>query len=109
MLAIRKIENPKHGHICCRGALVPPDRPIEPTLSELRLAFWQCIDIDGVVLQDIYGLGNYPIRFREIIRLNEIQIVSRCVILRDFSELTALQKSDRQIKARRTILALVVA
>ena len=109
MCAVGEIENPQHGHIRCRGIFVSPDRPIEPTFSKLRLTFWQRVDVDGVILQDINGLGDDPIGFSEMIRLNEIQIVRRRVILRNFSELTALEKSNRQIKSWRTILAFVVA
>src|SRR5262245_8157632 len=109
MVAIRKIENPQHGHICCGRILVAPDCPVEPAFSKLRLAFWQRIDVHGVILQNLNSLGDDPIRFREIIWLNEVEIVRRRVILWEFSELTALEKSDRQIKTRRTILAFIVA
>ena len=44
-----------------------------------------------------------------MIWLNEIEIVRGRVILRNFSELTALEKSNRQIKSWRTILAFVIA
>ena len=58
---------------------------------------------------DIDSFGDHPIRLGEMIWPNEIEIVRGRVILRDFSELTALKKSNRQIKSRRTILAFVIA
>ena len=64
---------------------------------------------DGVILEHIDSLGDNSIRLSEMMWLNEIEIVRRRVILGNFSELTALEKSNRQIKSWRTILAFVVA
>ena len=109
MRAVGEIENPQHGHIRCRGILVSSDRPIKSTFSKLRFTFWQRVDVDGVILEDIKSLGDEPIRLREMIWPNEIEIVRGRVILGNLSELTALEKPNRQIKSRRTILAFVVA
>src|SRR5262249_48958563 len=108
MRAVGEIENPQHGHICRSGILVSSDRPIQPTFSKLWFAFGLCVHVCDVSLQNINSIGNNSIGLGEMIWRNEIQIVRRCVILGNFPELTALEKSNRQIKAWRTKLTFVV-
>ncbi len=47
-------------------------------------------------------------RLSQMLGGDEIQIVSRGVVLGKFTVLTPLEQADRQIESRRTILALVV-
>jgi hypothetical protein len=101
MSAVGKVENPQHSHVRSHGTLVPSNgAAIEPALSELRFAFRQCVDIDVIVFNYVDNFGYQAIRFGKMIWSNKIEIVRRRVILRNFSKLTALQKSNGQIETR---------
>src|SRR6267142_1040825 len=109
MHPIRKIENPQHRHVGGCRVLVPPDHSIKSTPSQLRFAFWHCVAIHRVIFHYIECLGDQAVRQGQVIGRDEIEIVSRRVVLGNLSELAALEEPHRQVEPRRAILALIVA
>ena len=95
MRAVGKVEDPKHSHVRDHGLFVAAEGAVKPAFSKLRFAFRQGVNIERIAFNDVDNFNDQPIRFGEIIRLNEIEVIRRRVVLWYFSKLTALQKSNR--------------
>src|SRR5579863_8985533 len=107
MLAIRKIQHPKprvdlDSHcLAARGA-------VEVPFSQLRFAIGTQIAISPVVFQNINRGDTNAKRLGQLLRLDEVEIVSRGVILRKSPPHTPHQTADWEIETGRTVLSLVV-
>src|SRR5258705_1724891 len=88
---------------------MPADSRVEPALAKLRLALRTLIEIVSIIFEDrergqagLYCPG-------ELLRLYEIKVVCRGVVLRHLAVAHSHQAADGEVECRRTVLSLVVA
>ena len=86
----------------------PTGRAVQIPLAQLRLTERAEVAIAKVVFDEFNGGGANAQGFRQLQRLDEIEIVRRRVILRKRSPYAAHQATDREIEAWRTVLPLIV-
>ena len=73
--------------------LVAANRPVKAALAQLRLAFRRSILKSKILLQNLDGPGDDPVRRLQVPWLDEVEIVGRRVVLGESAKLTALKET----------------
>ncbi len=108
MVPIGKIKHPKPC-IYLRPDRITPRGTVKVPLSELWFAVGAQVAISLIVLEHIDDATADPKRSRQLRWLDEIEVVSGSVILRECPPNTSHQTAYRKVETRRAVLALVVA
>src|ERR1700722_14268364 len=105
---VSKVQNPEP-RVDLSSNRLTTGRATQGPLAQLGLTKRAEIAIAAVVFKNIHcGYANTK-RFRQLRRLNELQVIRGSVILRKGRPNTPHQAPDRQVKSRRAVLPLIVA
>ena len=109
VIAVGIVEDPEECHLGGLAVERAADHAIEPTATELRLALGVQVDEPAVALEHVHDVVDRLQRPGELRRLDEVEVVARRVVLGILAVHRATQPTDREVEARGTELALVVA
>ena len=109
VLAVRKIEHPKHSQLIAGGVGLTAHGSIQPALAQAGFTFWILIQIGVVVLQNFEDRYALVKRVLKTLGANKFQIIRRAVVLRETTIRSSHQATHGKIEAGRAILPFVIS
>ena len=106
--AVGEVEHPQHGHLVGTDVAQTTHCSVQPASPKLWLAFRVGVEIRLVVLQHVENIQRDGQGIGQRCRVNEIEVVSRGVVLRILPVRGPHQAADGQVESRRAILPLIV-